>query len=105
MNKKERSHIVRLYDLIDKVPFAAGGAATSTIVGYVAYSEDMKQFIPALKTTFLGILALDNKDDELIEGEDYHHPDKMLNAIEKWIKERESRGWEGKPPAIMNYYE
>jgi hypothetical protein len=104
MNKKERSRIDRLYDVIEKVPLPISGTRSTTIASISGYTEDMREFMPAVKAVLMGIMAIDSRNEELVEDEDYKNPDELLTAIEKWIAVRNAEDWRTSVLSIMSFY-
>ncbi|KKK56993.1 hypothetical protein LCGC14_3058970 [marine sediment metagenome] len=84
MNQQDRDRMARLYALIDRVPFphAGSGGPTASLRGMVTYQEDMRVFMPMLKTV---VLAIARPDMEA--------PDQELAEIEHLIRRREVSGW------------
>ena len=97
MNNKDRIRLERFSKLMLSVPFASdgSGAASATVVGFVGYSNDMRQLMPALKAVLYG-MACENYDTLYgwEKGEDYHDPDVTMDRIQQWIEQRNREGWE-----------
>lgn len=91
MNKNDLELIRRLYFIIDSVPRAASGAHSTTSAGLVAYSEDMRKFMPMVKSLLLSILEESNgfRGDELTWGASIN----LMDELESWVDQRKSEYW------------
>ena len=70
MDRKDRSRIDRLYDVVNAVPrIAGGGTATRTASALIGYTQDMELLSIAIKEVLFGIMSIDCGNEELIEDE------------------------------------
>jgi len=101
MNTNERDILLRLNNILTRVPFPNDGmgAKTASIDGYVEYQEDMRALVPMIQKVIMGAVWLDNIrrepeiKEELFEGLDYDNPSLVLDAIEQWMALRNSQKW------------
>ena len=96
---------MRLYQIIDAVPFPASGTKSSTAQGMMLYWQDMISFVPALKAVLYG-MACEGYDQkyEWQKGDDYDDPDILLDAIEDWIEMRKREGWGDHPYSFDQFW-
>lgn len=99
MNQTDRKRLYRLKRLIGEVPPPAMGfgSQSATVVGYANYAADMKELIPAIQNVLNDLCLMEMKG---IEEWDYIHPDKSMDAIEKWINKRKKADWTLPVPII-----
>jgi len=101
MNTNERDILLRLNNILTRVPFPNDGmgAKTASIDGYIEYQEDMRALVPMMQKVIMGAVWIDTIrrepeiKEELFEGLDYDNPLLVLDAIEQWIMLRNSQKW------------
>jgi len=95
MNKIDRKRLLRLMELIDTVPFAniGSGGATASGLGLMGFDQDMRAIRPYLRKVLEGMLLEGIGDME--EGWDYDSPDKLLDVLEEWVRQRTAERWQG----------
>lgn len=104
MNQKDRERITRLYSIIENIPFPASGSKSTTISGIAGYTQDMREMTPAIIRVLSGMCYESLNNPEFVVDEDYKDPDRMLLAMETWIKRRNQDQWEGRAPELMQFY-
>ena len=96
MNKKDIDRLIRLQKLVDAIPFSASGTATQTGVGAVQYEQDARAFRPVIKGVLFSMVmehhAADPDSDFELEW-DFDDPDRLLDAMEQWVRDRKVVNW------------
>ncbi len=103
MNTTDRHRLQRLENQLSSIPKpqAGGGTQSSAFTGFVAYANDMREAEPALRMVLNGLIYLGLPG--WYEGDDYQHPDGVMDGIAQWIKAREAVSWQSPTPPIEPY--
>lgn len=89
MNKKDRDQILRVYDLLQAIPFPdMGGSKTATVKGYVDFAIDMREARGFFNSALLALLVGEHWDG-IAPGKF----DDMVKAGEVWVARRKVEGW------------
>lgn len=110
MRQSEIEMLTAFQIALSKVPFPTAGSGTqsATPVGFVWYSEDMRQFVPMAQKFCAGMVYQSHfrKDPDMKEyyeeGWDYHDPALVLRAIQEWIKVRGAQNWQSPPRGCLD---
>lgn len=93
MNKVDRIRLVRFHALLIAVPFASiHGGSTGPVSGLRGFDQDMRAIRTGLSNVLQGMLL--EKHPDMENGLDYDDPDILLTALEKWVEQRKSDGWQ-----------
>lgn len=102
MSKREREQLLKLYELMGKIPFPhmGGGTQSATVIGYVGYAKDMREVYGYFQQTILAIILGKEWD-----GFTHANADTLLCALERWIDTRATQQWEAVSMDKMPYLE
>jgi hypothetical protein len=101
MNNTDRSRLIRLQFILDAVPFSASGMATTTGVGAVMFEQDMRALRPYVRKVIEGMVLEGNP---IYEDIDYNKPQKLLDAIVRWIDKRKTEGWQNASQYSLEHF-
>lgn len=101
MNGVDRSRLIRLQFILDAVPFSASKTATTTEYGAVMFEQDMRALRPYIRKVLEGMILDGNP---VYEGFDYNEPQKLLDAIVRWVDKRKAEGWQNASQYCIEYF-
>ena len=96
MRREESERILRLYTVVDAVPFPRQGAQDDG-AGYIL---DMREFLPALKKALYSIVCASVPG--MVADIDYDNPDRLMDTMKRWVDTRQAQQWSGQP-ALLRY--
>jgi len=97
VNRTDRKRLVRLKRTIESIPFPhdGSGTKTATLEGFLSFQNDIRAVRGAWGKVIEGMLA--ENVEGLMRGWDYDDPDLLLDALERWVSERQDSNWERAP--------
>lgn len=99
MDKKNVNRVMRLSKIMNSIPKPITfGTQTATAEGVIAYAHDVAVLQNTLKAYFFHLATEINwkHTDEWEEAKiemDFVEPEKILDAIEVWLVQREKNDW------------